>query len=101
MKNITVTISGKQVTIREKDFWSVYGILKKEAIRANVREYLDFNRNEYRLTDKEYEGIIENIAESIFYEEDEYLDWAGIVREHLQYALEDWDIDLEERRKAI
>ena len=72
-----------------------------EALHAALAGGFDFNRNEYRLTDKEYEGIIENIAESIFYEEDEYLDWAGIVREHLQYALEDWDIDLDERRKAI
>lgn len=103
MKDITITISGTQVTITEKDFWYVCGILRQEAIRKKVRDHIGwcFNRGEYDLTDEEYEGVIENISESIFYEADENADWDGIVKNYLEYALEDWDIDLDERRKTV
>lgn len=91
MKDITVMINGKKITIPEADFWKVYGKLHEEAEKENIRGAIDCYACEYKMSKKTYDAIVNSIYEEM--EEGIANCWDDQVYEQWDRAIEDFELE--------
>ena len=91
MKDITVMIDGKKITIPEADFWKVYGKLHEEAEKENIRGAINCYACKYKMSKKTYDAIVDSIYEN--------MEWAiecwndQVYFEQWNRAIEDFELE--------
>ena len=65
MKDITVTIDGRQVRIPKEEFWGIYNKLHEEAEKENIRGAIDSLADGCEMDEETYEKVVDYIYEDI------------------------------------
>ena len=91
MKNITVTISGKQVRIPKEEFWGIYNRLHEEAEKESIRGVTDCFVDDYKVDKRTYNNIVDSIYENM--EEGIERCWDDEVYYWWNQAVEDYELE--------
>lgn len=88
---LTITAGGKEFTFPKSEAWKVLSQVSAYTKREEVREALDAiaDRDEYPMTDEEFDELAESIAEDMDYRLDECFE------DGVRYAYEEWINDKE------
>ena len=90
-ETLTITADGREFTFPKSEAWNVLSQVSEYTKREEVREALDSiaDRDEYPMTDEEFDELVENIVEDIDYSLD---DAFGLA---VRNAYDDWRYEQE------
>ena len=81
MTTVEFMVNGRNITVDESGFWSVYNQLKEIADAENVRCAVDTVADDYGLTEDQIADCVEEICDAVIQSTEESFD------EHVMYYI--------------